>query len=184
MGARPAAAHSPTSPRPNPAATPWPTTPPPAPALSGAAGRKPAPNAAGRGRSGSDRRSAAARWRRQCGRLRGCFGDLRRCARGPGELRRDSVRGREDLGRVGTGRVSGEWKRRMGPGAEHRRLGPGERAGDWNLVEGVVRVTRLEPSRPRRSTAPYAQELVSHTACCSEWAMKTQRPAMERWLSS
>ncbi|CAO2598360.1 Mitochondrial-processing peptidase subunit alpha [Lemmus lemmus] len=33
--------------------------------------------------SGSDRRSAAARWRRRYGRLRGCFGALRLGARGP-----------------------------------------------------------------------------------------------------
>lgn len=37
--------------------------------------------------------------------------------------------------------------------------------------------------RGRASPDPYAQELVSHTAYRSEWAMKIQRSGLERWLA-
>ncbi|MEJ1271810.1 peptidase (mitochondrial processing) alpha [Cricetulus griseus] len=51
-------------------------------------------------------------------------------------------------GRSGPGTLR-NWKRRMGPGAERRRVGPGERAGDWKLVRGFGGVSLLGPSRPK-----------------------------------
>lgn len=127
-----------------------------------------------------------ARWRRQCGRLRGCFGVLRRCARGPSESKRVS---RCEEGRTGEVGNEGNWKRRMGPGAEHRRVGLENEPGTGTWLKGSAESLgwslpdQGKALRGRASPDPYAQELVSHTAYRSEWAMKIQRSGLERWLA-